>query len=53
MDGELLEQKEKQVIVGDSWFASVKSAVRVSKGGRHFIGNVKTATMMYPKKWFG
>ncbi|XP_069354527.1 piggyBac transposable element-derived protein 3-like [Maniola hyperantus] len=37
-----------RVVVGDSWFASVKTAVELSKVGLYFIGLVKTAHSFYP-----
>ncbi|CAG4952550.1 unnamed protein product [Parnassius apollo] len=37
-----------RVIVGDSWFASVKTAVELFKVGLYFIGLVKTAHSFYP-----
>ncbi|CAG5033168.1 unnamed protein product [Parnassius apollo] len=36
-----------KVIVGDSWFASVKTAVELFKVGLYFIGLVKTAHSFY------
>ena len=41
--------REGDLICGDSWFASVKAAVKVSKLGRHFIGPVKTCHAGFPK----
>ena len=38
-------------VIGDSWFASVTTAVALRTMGLHFIGNVKTATKRFPKKW--
>lgn len=38
-----------RVVVGDSWFASVKTAVALHKWGLYFIGPIKTATRSYPK----
>ena len=40
-----------RVVAGDSWFASVQTAVALAANGLHFIGNVKTATKGFPKKW--
>ncbi|XP_045778132.1 uncharacterized protein LOC123876048 [Maniola jurtina] len=37
-----------RIVVGDSWFASVKTAVELSKVGLYFIGLVKTAHSFYP-----
>lgn len=37
-----------RVVVGDSWFASVKTAVELFKVGLYFIGLVKTAHSFYP-----
>jgi hypothetical protein len=39
-----------RVLIGDSWFASVNTAVNARKIGTYFIGNVKTATRMFPKR---
>ena len=42
-----------RVVVGDSAFASVKSAVHMRKqAGLHFVGMVKTASARYPKQFF-
>jgi hypothetical protein len=41
-----------RLVVADSAFASVKTAVRMRKVGMHFIGMVKTAHSKYPKKYF-
>ena len=40
-----------RVIVADSAFASVKSAVALKARGLFFMGLVKTAHRKYPKKW--
>ena len=40
----------KNMWIGDSWFASVKTAVEIAPFG-NFIGIVKTAHSFYPKKW--
>ena len=40
----------ENVFLGDSWFASVRTAVNLAPHG-HFIGIVKTAHSFYPKKW--
>ena len=37
-----------RIVVGDSWFSSVKTAVQLRKRGLHFIGPVKTAHRKYP-----
>ncbi|XP_051167804.1 uncharacterized protein LOC127285709 [Leptopilina boulardi] len=37
-----------RIVVGDSWFASVKTAIELRKQGLYFLGIVKTATKMYP-----
>lgn len=37
------------VIVGDSWFSSVNTAVAMKENGLFYVGNVKTATSMFPK----
>ena len=43
--------KSNAAVIGDSWFASVQTAVALAANGLHFIGNVKTATKGFPKKW--
>ena len=37
-----------RIVVDDSWFSSVKTAVQLRKRGLHFIGPVKTAHRKYP-----
>ena len=37
-------------IVGDSWFASLKTAKALRKCGVYFIGNVKTAFANFPRR---
>jgi hypothetical protein len=49
MDNEA-QQQYHETWLGDAWFASVATAVAVSEYG-HFIGIVKTAHSLYPKKW--
>lgn len=39
-----------RIIVADSWFASVKTALELEKRGLFFIGIVKTATKQFPMK---
>jgi hypothetical protein len=39
-----------RVLIGDSWFASVKTAVALRNVGTFFVGNVKTATKNFPQK---
>ena len=39
-----------RIVVGDSWFGSVKTALNLRKNGLHFIGQVKTAHKKFPKK---
>jgi len=39
-----------RVVVGDSWFGSVKATDQLFERGLHFIGMVKTATRNYPLK---
>lgn len=39
-----------RIVIGDSWFASVKTATELQKRGLHFMGIVKTATRNYPIK---
>ena len=42
-----------RIVIADSAFASVKSAVRLRKdNGLFFLGHVKTATRQFPKKYF-
>ena len=40
----------RRIVVGDSAFASVKTAHELRKRGLHFIGIVKTATKRFPKE---
>lgn len=45
-------ENEYQVVLGDSWFSSVTTAVEVYiRLKRHFIGIVKTAHSGFPKKF--
>ena len=37
-------------MIGDSWFASVKTAEACAEYGHEFIGPVKTATRLFPKE---
>ena len=37
-----------RIVTGDSWFASVKTAVQLHKHGLYFLGPVKTARRKYP-----
>lgn len=39
-----------RIVLGDSWFGSVNTAVQLKKRGLYFIGMVKTATRNYPLK---
>lgn len=39
-----------KILVGDSWFGSVKSAAELLKRGTYSVLNVKTASKLYPKK---
>lgn len=39
-----------RVVAGDSWFASVKTALQLRKHGLHFLGVVKTAHRQFPLK---
>ena len=41
----------ERLIIGDSAFASVQTAVEARKRGLHFLGNVKTATSRFPHTW--
>ena len=44
--------KLQAIVIGDSWFASVKTAKAIRKElGCHFIGHIKTAHKFYPKEW--
>lgn len=38
-----------RLVVGDSWFGSLKTAEALAKRGLHFLGVVKTAHSMFPK----
>lgn len=38
-----------RTLVGDSWFASVNTALACVSNGLHFVGNVKTGHKHYPK----
>lgn len=40
-----------KLFVGDSWFASARTAVEYGKREMHFIGIVKTNQQGYPKKY--
>ena len=40
-----------RIVVADSAFASVKTAVELKSRGLNFIGLVKTASRKFPKKW--
>ena len=39
----------QRVVVGDSWFAGLKTAKACLEYGMHFIGDVKTNHALYPK----
>lgn len=39
-----------RIVLGDSWFASVKTAVQLYERGLFFMGIVKTATKKFPLK---
>ena len=41
-----------RLVCGDSWFASLKTAVGCREHGLHFTGIVKTATHGFPMKYF-
>jgi hypothetical protein len=41
----------QRVVVGDSWFSSVKAATELFSHGLFYIGQVKTATVHFPKKY--
>ena len=49
--GEEETQVEKRLLVGDSWFGSVRSAVEVAQQGHHAVLAVKTAHSRFPKKF--
>src|SRR6056300_32896 len=40
-------------VIADSYFASVSTAVQMTKHGWTFLGNVKTATVGYPMDYLG
>ena len=40
-----------RTIIGDSWFASVNTAVALYKMGLYFVGNVKTGHFGFPLRW--
>ena len=44
-----LKEGVENVFLGDSWFASVRTALNLAPH-RYFIGIVKTAHSFYPKK---
>jgi hypothetical protein len=37
-----------RIVIGDSWFASAKTAIQLHKRGLYFLGIIKTATKNYP-----
>lgn len=39
-----------RIVVGDSWFSSVKTSIELKKRGMFYIGCVKTATSKFPIK---
>ena len=39
----------ERAVYGDSWFASVKTAVALLRNGLHFVGDVKTNHALFPK----
>ena len=41
----------KQIIIGDSWFGSVKAAVKLGKANMEFIGNIKGSYHSFPKDY--
>ena len=49
--GEEETQVEKRLLVGDLWFGSVRSAVKVAQQGHHAVLAVKTAHSRFPKKF--
>ncbi len=42
-----------RIVVGDSYFASTQSAIRLFSMGLRFIGVIKTATTGYPMQYLG
>ena len=40
-----------RTLIGDSWFASVNTALACSSKDLHFVGNVKTGHKHYPKSY--
>ena len=45
------ESESKSLLLGDSWFGSVKVSAEISKNEQHCCFNVKTSTKHSPKKW--
>ncbi len=46
------EISDKQLVLGDSYFSSVKTAIQtMKKYGRHYVGIVKTAHAKFPKAY--
>jgi hypothetical protein len=43
-------EHRRNLIVGDSWFSSVKTAEALHECGHEWIGIVKTSHSLYPKK---
>ena len=41
----------KPLVIGDSWFGSVRCAVALAKAGKHAIMQVKTTHSRFPKEW--
>jgi hypothetical protein len=37
-----------RIVIGDSWFASAKTAIQLHKRGLYFLGIIKTAPKNYP-----
>jgi hypothetical protein len=42
--------QHRNCILGDSWFASVKTAEAINECGHEWIGIVKTSHSLFPKK---
>ena len=46
------EISDKQLVLGDSYFSSVRTAIQtMKKYGRHYVGIVKTAHAKFPKSY--
>ena len=48
--GQRESEHRRNCIIGDSWFASVKTAEAIHEGGHEWIGIIKTSHSLFPKK---